>query len=381
MSFSVDTAGLGGLPDQLDRRKHDALLGEQYVSDHTKLTYRGVLDLVTGTHERLVQQVRDYLDVFARKTAGNAGDAVRIAIDYYQHTDATAAAALDATYPALPLDTRSHSADRDGTGPSGFTDPVHPADRYVAPPDYSAQYPDEPEALSSISFAGSGRQVIIHATEIGEALGLCHRWDPYEAILKPVTGDWKGLRACADVFDHVADAIGDVAEDLSSGADALPPVWTGNAADGVNDFFRRVVTELYGAVQPLKDTGTAYQNAAEGAFQTFHALGGVIDDLIDEAIAFVLIGEAAEATSEFGVGLVLGAADVVYEMYKLDRLVKHGIDLYNAVVAMMHAFNAARAGGPLVGASLTLPTVDEAQLRLPGGQSAVGRPRISNPHK
>ena len=51
MSFSVDTARLGGLPDQLDRLAHHARLGEQYAGDGTKLSYGGVLNGITGDHE------------------------------------------------------------------------------------------------------------------------------------------------------------------------------------------------------------------------------------------------------------------------------------------------------------------------------------------
>ena len=75
--------------------------------------------------------------------------------------------------------------------------------------------------LACVSPTAFGRQVIITATEVGAVLGICPRWDPYEAVLKPLTGDWSGFRACADVFDHLAEAVGDMAGNLDVGAGAV----------------------------------------------------------------------------------------------------------------------------------------------------------------
>src|SRR6266511_2484046 len=50
--------------------------------------------------------------------------------------------------------------------------------------------------VACINAGAFGRTVIVEATELAASLGLGHRWDPYEKILKPITGDWNGLRKC-----------------------------------------------------------------------------------------------------------------------------------------------------------------------------------------
>ena len=99
MSFTVNAAGLAGLPDQLDRLQLDALRGSAYVGDHAKLSYGGVLNDITADHERIRHDVRGFLEKLGGPVAGNTGEAVRAAMTYYAHADAKAAASLDAACP------------------------------------------------------------------------------------------------------------------------------------------------------------------------------------------------------------------------------------------------------------------------------------------
>src|SRR5205085_3705469 len=98
MSFTVNAAGLAGLPDQLDRLQLDALRGSAYVGDHAQLSYGGVLNHIKADHERVQRDVRRFLEKLGGPVAGNTAEAVRAAMTWYGHTDAKAAASLDATY-------------------------------------------------------------------------------------------------------------------------------------------------------------------------------------------------------------------------------------------------------------------------------------------
>ncbi|HKN54130.1 MAG TPA: hypothetical protein VJX66_16630, partial [Amycolatopsis sp.] len=192
MSFTVNAAGLAGLPDQLDRLQLDALRGSAYVGDHAKLSYGGVLNDITADHERIRHDVRGFLEKLGGPVAGNYG--------------AT-------SYSSSALGAR-------------FRDVAKPTDHYVAPPDHHTEFPDEPFQLNIITPASTGRQLIIKATELAESLGLGHRWDPYEEILKPLTGDWSGMRASADVYGNVGDAVGAMTMNLRTMAYDVPEVWT-----------------------------------------------------------------------------------------------------------------------------------------------------------
>jgi hypothetical protein len=388
MGFTVDAASLDGLPKQIDRLQHDALLGESYVNDHAKLSYGGVLDRITGNHESVVHAVRDYLDRLARKVAGNSSEAVQAALVYYAHTDAKAAAALDGTYPA------TSGPHADGPGNYGatsysssayggrFRDVAHPSDRYVPPPDHSAEFPDEPKPIDLISPASYARRIIVQATELAESLGLGHRWDPYETILKPCTGDWKGLRGCTDVFERVGEALGDMATNLRAGAYDVPEVWTGNAADGLTGYLLKVANELDGAKAPLDDLGKAYEKAAKGAHELFDALGELLSALIDDVLIFIAELAVAEGTSWTGVGAAIGGAGAALEAYEIYREIKRAVELFAAIRVVVDDFNATlRHGAGMVNVDLDLPVLDEAKLQLPGDQSRVGGPKVGPANK
>ena len=59
MVFHVNTTGLAGLPAQLDRLEQDARAGSSYVTTYTHLSYGGLLNSITGSHEHAVGTVRD----------------------------------------------------------------------------------------------------------------------------------------------------------------------------------------------------------------------------------------------------------------------------------------------------------------------------------
>jgi hypothetical protein len=383
MSFTVDAASLGGLPKQLERLQHDALLGESYVNDNAKLSYGGLLDKLVGGHEDAVRSVRDYLDKLARKVAGNGGEAVQAALAYYAQTDAKAAGALDATFPAT---TDRHA---DGPGNYGatsysssaygarFRDVAHPADRYVPPPDHSGEFPDEPKPIAFVSPASYARGLIVQATDAAEKLGIGHRWDPYEMILKPCTGDWKGLRGCTDVFDHVADAVGDMAGNVRAGAFDVPEVWTGNAADSLTSYLLKVADALDDAKKPLHDLGEAYKTAAESAHKLFETLGEMLSAVLDEAI----IALAALVAAASGVGASVGEALAAVELYEMVREVKGAIEVYTAVTTTIDGLDAALGGDGMVQVDLKLPPLDGGSLHLPGNQSGVGKPKVGPPNR
>src|SRR5947207_2497275 len=147
MSFSVDAAGLAGLPEQLDRLQQDAFRGSAYVGDHARLSYGGVLNDITADHERILHDVRGYLNKLGGPVAGNTADAVRAATTYYGRTDARAAASLDASYPATTSAHANVAGNYGATSYSSsalgarFRDVARPTDHYVAPPDRHNEYP------------------------------------------------------------------------------------------------------------------------------------------------------------------------------------------------------------------------------------------------
>jgi hypothetical protein len=385
VSFSVDAAGLVGLPQQLDRMQVDALRGSAYVDAHARISSGGVLTGLAADHQRIVHDVRGYLDKLGSRVAGNAADAVRAASAYYEATDAQAAARLDASYPAVTGEHAGGAGSYGATSYSSsavgarFRDVASPATHYVAPPDRHSEYQDEPQPLQVIGVGGAARALIIKATELAAVLGLGHRWDPYEAVLKPVTGDWNGLRASADVFANVSAALGDVSMNLHATAYDVPEVWTGNAADGVTGYLLRVADQVDSAKQSVTGLSGGYEAAAEHAFERFRQAGDHLDELVDLVVLFIAEAVVAETTVETGVGpLIAGAAAAAtaVEMYKIIHAVEAVVGAVEAELDGLRTLLRGFGGGEL---QLKLPALDPAHLQLPGDQSGVGKVMIGPP--
>ena len=183
MTFRVDARGLQGLPTQLDRLSQDASRGRTYVIDNAKISYGGILDKISGSHEYAVNAAGAFFDQLAHPVAQTTAAAVRASIKYYQQSDHHAAARLDATYPGVDDEGGEPTGARHG---AGFSDVATPQDRYREIEDYSGQFPLEPRQLVTISPSGYARNLIVEATNLAAHLGFGHHWDPYESILRPL---------------------------------------------------------------------------------------------------------------------------------------------------------------------------------------------------
>jgi hypothetical protein len=372
MGFWINVEAVQGLPAQLDRMREDANRGASYVTDQTRLSYGGVLDAISGSHEETVERVRDYLDQLANRVSGNTAQSLRAAFAYYGHTDADAAASLDATYPAAE-DGRGDSylgGGRPQLG-SGFVDVAEPSSRYQPRPDHSDEFPYQPSPGVLISPGAMGRHLIITATTLAAKLGLGHPWDPYEAILKPITGDWNGLRGCTDVFTNVSEAVGDMATNAHAAADSIATVWDGNAADGAHSHLIEIAKALEEAKEPLVKLGEAYEHAAHGAHELFNVMCDVLNDLIDGVVEFIAEASAAAATSETVVGGLAFGGMAAYDAYQVYKYIKHAIEIMTKIDAVRELLQSEQANFGLVHGDSALPQLPTAMPVLPVQQNNV----------
>lgn len=378
MSFKVDVAALAGLPAQLDRLGGDAAAAQQYVAKYTRLAYGGgLLNRIAGGHEHATRTVRGYLGQLAEPVAGNTAEAVRVAIAYYRSTDANAAARLDATFPSTSPGGRIGGTPGPGL-PSGtaFSDVARPRDRYQPPPDRSEEFSFEPKPLAAISAAAFGRLVIVEATTLASRLGLGRPWDPYAEILKPVSGDWNGLRGCADVYENLALALEGVSANARNAAWSVGTVWQGHAAEGAVGHLLRIAVALQAAHGPLVELAKTYETAAAGAFELFGTLGDVLNQLIDAVVIFIAEASAAAATSETIVGGLAFGAAAAWEAYRCYELIKTAIEVVTLAEAASEACASSLNGFGVVDGDVALPALEVGRPLLPGNQAAVGQPSL-----
>jgi hypothetical protein len=362
VSFSVNPAALAGLADRLDRMGRDLEAGRAYLRRHTRLSSGlGLLNLVLGGHERVVSGVDGYLRTMAATC--DAGYAVRLrrALASYRRSDRASSARFDAGLPALASAPRHAGRDPGlralgslsggpGTGvpepapgvgpppgPEIFADPISLLDRLVPPPDHHDRFPHQPRWYDVVSPSSTGRDMVWRATGMAARIGLLDRpVDPYEKLLVPVCGDWAGLYGCGDVLDALAGALDDGDLALRRAAGAIPVVWSGNAADGCALALRHLAADMAAGAAALRAIAETYRRAAQGAHDTFEAVGTAVTLLVDEAITGGVTIESA--------GL-LAPAMAATQMRNVAVLALRAVHLLAA------AAEAARAGGAALDAA------------------------------
>jgi hypothetical protein len=160
----------------------------------------GYLGYCLDGHKAAYRTLSDWLGELADPTVSGAAAAVAESADYYEKTDATAAANLDATYPATNVveykdDTGYHVVESEGS--ARFADVVTPGSHLTENPhDYGNELYgntlDWWDALSVMSIAGMAIQRV---TEVAVSFGWMDTpFNPMKELAEEFVGDWAGAR-------------------------------------------------------------------------------------------------------------------------------------------------------------------------------------------
>jgi hypothetical protein len=365
MEFSVDAAALAGLPAMLDRLGDDAQQSRNYLNKHTDLNGgEGFFNVILGGHRQAVDNVNRFFTTLAEPVAGGNATRVRAAVDFYKRTDHAAAAAFDATLPspgaAAPI------PEYPGARPAVFADRAEPTGSLASPPDYNSAYPYHPKWTDLVSPASAARDAIWFVTDVGTKLGLCDRpFDPFLEYVRPWTGDWAGLRACADVFDRLAAATTHMAGNVSWGAQCAQSVWTGNAADGCVAILGQLTSALTLADEPLRDLAAEYRKTAEETHRIADTVAALIAEAADLAIIAALEAAAALATSETIVGPVLLGSALAFTIWHLVKALHEAVVLTRTAAHLAELAQGALAQFTIITPGAELPALPTGAPALP----------------
>ena len=371
MSFSVDTAALAGLPALLDRMQEDARGGMTYLKAETDINWtgEGIINILSGGHRHVQDEIRTFLGTVETGVAGPTAAAVRASIEYYNRTDTANAEALDRTYPAVNLEEA-----RQGTVPllpgvAHFADTAEPRERLKPPPDHNTAYPHEPRWYDIVSPGALLRDAIWTVTGAAASLGICDRaYDPYEVILKPLIGDWAGVRACADVFRNLADAVGDMGANTLWGSQSAETAWTGQAASGCVAHLVAVSKSLFTAQSPLRDIAQEYESAADSMNEFRSTIAALLNDIADAAIMAAASAGIAGLAGSTGVGLPIALIIGVFTLTRIYKVV-HGvftiIDTIARLDALASATRSAQDSFGKIDSGSPLPTLPDSVPPLP----------------
>lgn len=371
MGFTVDTAALAGLPKLLDRLGDDARAGHVYLSKYTNLHGgEGILNRLLGGHREVVAKVGKFFTTVEGPVAGRLSTEVQIAVNYYRRTDISTAAVFDATLPAVQVAGLPVVA---GAGPAGFGDRVEPQSALVPPKDYSGTFGLEQTFPPLLSPAGMAREVIWKVTELATRLGILDRpYDPYMEYVRPFVGDWAGLRACADVFEHLGTAARDMSTNVYGAAIGTRIAWQGNASDSCQNVLKKTEIALREADAPLGKLAEQYKDVAERTHKIASEVAGLLVEATDLAVIALAEVAAAAATSPtivggiaFGAATAITVAECIKVLHQIAMLVKTATEIALLADKGMHGFNLIDPDVPMPELSTPGPTVPSSGVRKP----------------
>lgn len=371
MGFSVDPDAVAALAKQPDRLAEHAKQGESYVAKSTDLdlTGEGLINLISGGHSQVQEQVDRFLTTLAHPTASSTAATLDSAAKHYRSMDAASARELDATYPSSDVAAVEQGAERIRAAAGAFEDVADPTVRYRPPADYNEEMPFEPHWSDLASPTSLLRDAIWKVTDAAASVGICDRaYDPFEVFLKPVVGDWAGMRGCADVFRNVGAALADMADNTGWSARGISDVWTGNAADSCQTYLFVLAKSLESAKQPLEQIAQEYEDAAVGAQRLSSSIGSLLSDISDAALAAVASAAVSGLAGSTGAGLpialIIGAFTLT-RIYKVVHGVMQILDLISRIRAAMDTFEGAAGDFGKIDANAPLPQLPTNSMTVP----------------
>jgi hypothetical protein len=370
MEFSVNTSALVGLSDLMDRRWTDFESGRSYLKNnaHFSVLNKGILNAIWGKHQDIVDEIDAFLSSAAERFAGPCSVAVTDADVTYLHSDHSAVIRNDAAL-AVATGDNAVSAPAAATADlaldrSVFADPYCPTARLQPPSDHRGDYPYEMSYFDVLSPTTALRDVIWKTTGLAATFGLLDR--PYDIIseaVQPLSGDWARYVACADVYDNLAQLVGDAAACVDHGRITIPRTWTGNAADACARAIADFSAVLRAAVVPLHRTAASYREVAQGVRAEAEALAALLTLLGDTIL-------------ESGLEALTGGLEQPYqamsELADLEKVVGRIIEV-SQVVSRAHALADAGMGAAeswwadwgIVRAAQPLPAMTASAPSLP----------------
>lgn len=382
--FYINYDAVGQFTALIDRVADRATNYESYFNKYTTLEDgEGWFNNLSGAHETVVETTSKWLAGLSHPVMSRMSYTVRRARLSFHDVDSDAAVKIDALVEEREVLL--------GPAPNSFTNDYISTmlesagveiDRYegafeepriseLPKPGDHEDLPSEPPYAPTIDVATAIRQSIISVTRALTWIGLMSQpWDPYEAAVKAVVGDWAGLARTAEVLRTVGKAVDDEAFNIDRARHLLEPFWRGRAADACVVLLGSVVEPTQSAREGFNNMADEYDKAAEGAADFRHAVESVLDAIIDAAavLAITIVASGSAAAPTAGGSVVVGGVVSAVEIYGIITSINKINDAYNfAVTAWKTAESAMKDFGQLDASKFLLaelPRIDPASNPL-----------------
>jgi hypothetical protein len=273
----VDLAGMDGLYNQVLGVHHDARAASEHIDKHASMPFyeEGIIFMLAGTHRRARQLIEGTLDAAAAR-ASTLATTINQCQVLYAKSDQTAREQFDAAFPGpgtvAVSDVIHDMRPTLPTSGAPFTDVTEPT-AHLRTPEWAAETVrfQMNYLWDSLSPSSWIRQISVWVLN----------YDPFEAWLKLLSGDWSGYYRCAVVWQQISSCANDLATNLLRAARDTPLVWRGNAATTTE----AILVANAAVLDQLAEAGLfysdRYRDAAQAAINCFDTVSSLANDLVD----------------------------------------------------------------------------------------------------
>lgn len=325
-------------------------------------------------HKAAYSAMSDWLRKLADPTLSGTAAAVAESASYYERTDTTSAANLDATYPETYVtEYKEHTGyiDVESEGSARFADVVTPGSHLTDVHDYrNEMYGNQLDWWDSLSVMSLAGMAIQRVSEVAVWLGWLDKpFHPMKELAEEFVGDWAGARAAADILRNVGRSLNDIGINIQWAAQGAEQVWQGNAGDGAAVYLMNLATrfDVENAWPPIDALAQQYVEASADMVNLRDAAVGVLNSIGDYAIEAAIACGVGGGAASSGVGAPIAIGAALYAGYKIARVVDGIHDLLDIVGKLATATNALKAAqdGFASPGRLSLPMLPPSPIDVP----------------
>ena len=143
--------------------------------------------------------------------------------------------------------------------------------------------------------------------------------NPLDWVTEHFAGDWEKMSTAATALEHLAEFQRLYAQEIETARATFDAGWDGEAAVAARTYFDDLAEDVAAQSEPLTDIAREVDAVAQGMKSFQDMLVGLIQTLLDYAIAAAASAAAAAASSWTIVGGLLGGGATAYSIAQAAR--------------------------------------------------------------
>lgn len=271
-------AALGKLADQVQRAGDDGAAGQRHVEKYANLTYpaeEGLLLDIMASHEHAYDLVRGAMEAIAVRARYTA-KVINETADLYARSDDEERQRVDRLFHGLDEFAPPPNFSRyDRARGPAFSDLGEPSDHFKQPerPDDTGplfKFDPKSDTFSPVAWVRMACVELVGA-------------DPFEWMVRWLSGDWVAYHRCVTVWEQVAAACEQLGANIGRAGADTEFVWRGKASDECRQYLHRLSHAVSDFAPICKKLADHYRAGVKAAQQFNEALAGLAAMLTEMA--------------------------------------------------------------------------------------------------